>query len=145
MRVFIIICGIIASLITGLFLLGWIASHRQLKEIKPYITYTRLMYLAGGCDKYQAQYGKWPDSLAQLQSGRPELVDPWDKDAWGREVVLVPYDKSLGYGEVVSYGSDGKVSGTGANRDLLVRFPCAANTNWNEQMGAGLKKPRFNP
>jgi len=102
MRAFSIIGGIIVILIAGLFLLGRIASNRELQEIKPSITYSRLMYLAEGCDKYKAQYGTWPDSLVRLQVGRPEFVDPWDKDGWGREIVLVPYNKTLGYGEIVS-------------------------------------------
>lgn len=145
MRVFFIICGIFALLIIGLLLWAHGVSTRDKEESKPYVTYTRLIYLAQGCDKYKAQSGAWPDSLAQLQAGRPELVDPWDKDAWGRGIVFVPYDTSLGYGEFISYGRDGKVGGTGVDRDLIARFPCDTNTSWNEQIGKGLKEPRFNP
>lgn len=145
MRIVFFICGVLVLLIAGLFVWGHLSSDREQQEIKPYVTWTRLMYLAEGCDKYRAQYGVWPASLAQLQTGRPELVDPWDKDAWGRQVVFVPYDKSTSYGELISYGRDGKAGGAGDDRDLVIRFPCEANTNWNAQIGAGLKQPRFNP
>ena len=99
--------------------------------------------------KYEAQYSVWPSSLEQLRSFRPELVD-WAKDAWGegdnvwgRYVTLITYDKSLGYGEVVSYGRDGKPGGTGLDSDLVVRFPTEANADWNKRQGAGLKQPHF--
>ncbi len=103
------------------------------------------MYLAEGCEKYRAQYGAQPNSLIQLQAGRPELADPWDKDAWGREIMLVPYKESLGYGQIISYGRDGKPGGARADGDLAVRFPTQTNAEWNKQQGAGLHQPRFNP
>jgi hypothetical protein len=115
---------------------------------RQYITYTRLIGVASDCDKYKAQYGEWPTNLTQLIAFRPELTD-WAKDAWGkgdnvwdgRYVILVPYDKSLGYGEVVSYGRDGKPGGTDLDSDLMVRFPTEANGDWNKQQGEGLKRP----
>jgi hypothetical protein len=145
MRTTLIAGATILSLAVGLVLWSRIRDEKDRQAIKPYVTWTRLMYLAEGCDKYRAQYGRWPDSLAQLQKGRPELVDPWDKDAWGRQIVIVPYDKSTSYGELISYGRDGKAGGVDDDRDLVIRFPCEANTNWNAQIGAGLKQPRFNP
>jgi hypothetical protein len=138
-------CAIAASLMVGLFTFMHFSVQRDLEESKPWVTYTRLIYLANGCDKYRAQFGTEPNSLTQLQTGRPELVDPWDKDAWGLEIMLVPYDESLGYGQIISYGRDGKRGGTGADGDLAVRFPAQANAEWNKQQGAGLHQPRFNP
>jgi hypothetical protein len=152
MRVKFVIYGIIAILFAVFFaslrFYGW----RERQESKPYITYTRLMDVALDCDKYNVQYGVWPNSLTKLIAFRPELID-WAKDAWGqnddglwgRYVVLVPYDKSLGYGEVVSYGRDGKPGGTGLNSDLVVRFPTEVNAAWNKQQGEGLKKPQRAP
>ena len=148
-RVMLIGCGVtlitITILIAGLFLWGWIVSHRELTEIKPWGTYSTAMYLASrGCGDYKKQHGVWPDSFDQLRAFRGDINERC-KDAWGRDFVFVPYNKSLGYGQIISYGRDGKPGGTGADHDLIVRFPCAANSNWNEQVGAGLKKPRFNP
>jgi hypothetical protein len=159
-RAIFIVCGIIAILFAILFINLRFYEWRERQEIKPWITYGRLMYAASRCDLYKAQYGVWPNSLEQLRAFRPEFND-WAKDAWGqndskmwgqndesiwgRDFVLVPYDNSLGYGELVSYGRDGKPGGTGLDRDLIVRFPTEANAAWNKQEGVGLKEPRHNP
>ncbi|HTS16973.1 MAG TPA: type II secretion system protein GspG [Verrucomicrobiae bacterium] len=143
MRVVLYICGIFAALVAGLFLAGRYLGHKEMEDIKPWVTYGGVMYIAKGCDKYKAQYGEWPGSLAQLVAGRPEFGDPWGKDAWGRYLVLVPFNPSLGYGQIISYGRDGKPGGTGPDRDLVVRFPTDANADWNKQQGVGLKEPRF--
>ena len=97
------------------------------------------------CESYKAQYNVWPTSLAQLAEGRPEFGDPLDKDAWGRQIVLVPYSPEVGYGSLLSFGCDGKPRGTGPDRDLEIRFPMAPNAERNKREGAGLKGPRFNP
>lgn len=145
MRFLGIVLGILFGIVICLFVYAQAIHQRELQRVKPYVTYTRLVYLAEGCDRYKAQSGVWPRSLEQLQSGRPELVDPWDKDAWGRKILVVPYNESTGYGEIISYGRDGKSGGSGDDRDLVIRFPCQSNANWNEAMGNGLYKPRFNP
>ena len=109
------------------------------------------MGVASDCDKYKGQHGEWPTNLTQLITFRPELTD-WAKDAWGkgddvwgRYVVLVPFNEKLGYGEIVSYGRDGKSGGTGLDRDLIVRFPSESNADWNKQQGEGLKHPQRAP
>jgi hypothetical protein len=146
MRVVIIICGIIAILFASLRFYGW----RERQEIKPWITYTRLGYVASRCDLYKTQYGVWPNSLTQLRAFQSELND-WAKDAWGdgdsvwgRDFMLIPYDESLGYGEIISYGRDGRPGGTGADRDFVIRFPTKANADWNKQQAMAVKlPPRF--
>jgi hypothetical protein len=72
----IVICGIAASLVLGLLLFIRFSLLKDLRESKPWITYSRLIYLAEGCDKYRAQYGAQPNSLTQLQTGHPEFTDP---------------------------------------------------------------------
>jgi hypothetical protein len=145
MRIALIISLVIASLIACLFIWGGMVHKRELEAIKPWGTYRRLLYIAEGCGKYKAQTGAWPGSLGQLLAGRPELNDPYDKDAWGHEFVLIPFNESVGYGEVISYGRDGKPGGDGADRELEVRFPTEGNTNWNKQEGAGLTRPYLPP
>jgi len=49
-----------------------------------------------------------------------------------------PFNEKLGYGEIVSYGRDGKSGGTGLDRDLIVRFPSESNADWNKQQARGL-------
>jgi len=103
------------------------------------------MGVAQACDKYEDQYGSWPRSIEQIISFKPEMVD-WAKDAWGRYAIVIPYDKGLGYGEVMSYGRDGKSGGTGLDQDLIVRFPVQENVKWDEKVGEPLEKdPREKP
>jgi hypothetical protein len=141
-RVVLWICGIVAALVAGLFLAARYLGHKELEDIKPYVTYSILMNVARDCDEYKRQNSTWPSSLAQLIAFRPELTD-WAKDGWGRYVELVPYNESIGYGQIISYGRDGKPGGTGPDRDLVVRFPTDTNADWNKEQGAGLKEPRF--
>jgi hypothetical protein len=137
----IIIMGIAMAIIAGVIFGRVVAVHNNLESYKPYATYTRLIHIASGCDKYEEQTGAWPSSLAQLLNGHPEFSAPWDKDTWGREVILLPYNESIGYGEVISYGRDGKPGGVGLDKDLIVRFPAQSNADWNKQQGVGLPKP----
>jgi hypothetical protein len=140
MRTVLFILGIIGCLALGLFIWGFIADKQRSEEIKPYVTYTRLVFVAEGCDKYYKTNGVWPNSLETLHAFRIDLNDPWTKDAWGRDVILVPYNVSLGYGEILSLGRDGQPGGSGVDRDLVVRFPTEPNAVWNNQQGEGLKK-----
>lgn len=145
MRVVFLICGTIALLLGGLRLAGWYLGylgHKELEDIKPWVTYSRLMGVARDCDEYRQQYSVWPTSLEQLLVPHPELKD-WAKDGWRRYAELIPYNESLGYGQIISYGRDGKPGGTGADRDLVVRFPTEANADWNKEQEVGLKQPRF--
>ena len=141
-RVILSICGIPVILIVGLLAWGRISGEREQQEIKPWQTYGDLLYVASRCDLYRLQSGKWPDSRAQLLASRPELADPWNKDAWGRDWVLVPYSESIGYGEIISYGRDGKAGGSGLDRDLVARYPLPKYTAWNRQESADLTLPK---
>lgn len=114
----------------------------EAQEIKPFQTYYCLMNIADGCDWYKERFGKWPDTLAQVTTGRPDLADR-STDSWGRIFIFVPYKESAGFGEVISYGRDGKPGGTGDDRDLEIRFPTDLYTNWNEKEREGLRGPRF--
>jgi hypothetical protein len=141
-RVILSICGMPVILIIGLFVWARISGGIEQQEIKPWQTYGDLLYVASRCDVYRQQSGKWPDSRAQLLVSRPELAAPWDKDAWGHDWVLVPYSESVGYGEIISYGRDGKPGGTGLDRDLVARYPLPKYAAWNRQESADLKLPR---
>jgi hypothetical protein len=114
---------------------------RASEEAKPYITYTRVMATADECDEYKVKNGRFPDSMDALHSFRVDLNDPWTQDGWGRELILIPFDDSLGYGRIVSYGRDGKVGGTGSDRDFEIRFPYGSYEDWNKKLGEGLKRP----
>ncbi len=141
MRVVITICGIFFGLILVLSVWIRIARVRYANSIKPYTSYDHQLFIAKGCDQYKEQYGKWPASFEELATFRIDLSDPWTRDGWGREFLLIPYDVSKGYGSLISYGRDGKPGGSGLDHDLEVRFPTEANATSNERMGQGLRKP----
>jgi hypothetical protein len=135
----------VTVLVVGLFLWGWINRTNELKKLEPWRTYSTAMYVASrGCGDYDEQHGVWPDSLDQLRAFRGDINERC-KDAWGRNFLFVPYNKSLGYGEIISYGRDAKPGGNGLDRDIVIRFPIDANATWNEQQGEGLKKPQRAP
>jgi hypothetical protein len=144
MRALLTTLAVIVSMLFAILFCGWLISQREVRTVRPYITYGRLLNLAAGCDQYKSKYGVWPDSLITLRAYRGDLNDA-ATDMWGRQVILVPYSASLGYGEIISYGSDGKPGGVGADRDLEVRFPTGSNSNWNSQMGVGLARPSLPP
>lgn len=140
-----VVCGILAILITGL--LGWVrvSDTKQLQESKPWVTHSRLMYFVShGCNEYKEQYHVWPSSLDQLRRFGADLNER-AKDMWGNDFIFVPYNDSLGYGQIISFGADGKPGGTNADADIEVRFPSDANSDWNRQAGAGLKRPKREP
>jgi Type II secretion system (T2SS), protein G len=115
--------------------------YSEEQQFKAGITYKILLFVADGCDQYKLQNGKWPDSLEKLRGFRAGFNNSDTQDGWGRDLTIVPFNSSLGYGEVVSYGRDGKPGGTGLNKDLSVRFPTAPNKGWNEHAGIGLQLP----
>jgi hypothetical protein len=119
--------------------------RRKVEEAKPYLTYNHLMFVAAACDKYKAKYGVFPSSLMPLHAFRADLNDPWTKDAWGRDVIAVPYNESSGFGEILSYGRDGKAGGVGKDGDLEVRFPIEVNAGWNKKMAEETEKSRLQP
>ena len=134
------ITGILAG-VTFLIVL-WQVSHLD-KSFKPYIPYVKLVNLAAACDDYKKQYGGWPTNINQLGMLRPDLNEA-KTDAYGHDVVLVPYSEALGYGEIVSYGRDGKLGGSNKfDQDIALRFPVETQTNaqWNKQVGKRFKDP----
>lgn len=136
-------CLVVLLCLVALYIAEQRHREREKEEAKPYLTYCCLMNLAEGCDRYKTETGTWPSTLAQLLAVRPELVSPWSTDAWGRVAIFTPYKESSGFGEIISYGRDGKVGGTGLDRDIEVRFPAEWNTNWNGRVGASLQEPRL--
>ena len=136
-KVFLVVCAIPCVLV-----LAFLWHLEELKEAsKPYMSYTGLVYLANGCDEYKRQYGVFPEKIEQLRRFRPDMVAS-TVDAYGHSVVLVPYNESIGYGELISYGRDGKPGGDNQfDRDIVIRFPLDTGTNaqWNKQVAEQFK------
>lgn len=117
--------------------------RREAQAVKPYLTYTRLIGAAEDCDDFWKERHHWPESMAQLRTFRALLIE-WGVDLWDRDFLLVPYNESLGYGEIISYGRDGKPGGSAdADQDIIVRFPTSPNTEWNTRVGQDLKRPHL--
>jgi hypothetical protein len=116
-------------------------THELIKTAKPYSSYTELVNLASGFDDYKKQNGVWPADITQLVNVRPDLGNDTN-DAYGHAVILIPYSEKAGYGEVISYGRDGKQGGDNQfDRDLVIRFPMEMETNaqWNKQVADRFK------
>lgn len=125
------ILGAIAGIC--IFRVGWDVSQSR-KLMKPYTSYTELVNLAEGFDYYKKQYGVWPADTNQLVNVRPDMVN-YITDGYGRAVIVIPCSEKAGYGEVISYGRDGKPGGDDRfDRDIVIRFPMDTETNaqWNK-------------
>jgi hypothetical protein len=87
-----------------------------------------LWSLVTAARSYYIEYQQWPKSLSDLTDNPKKMpfID-WasgeeNKGGWGHPVIYVPFDESVGYGSVISYGRDGKLGGRGTDEDIEVRF-----------------------
>ena len=132
------ILGVLAG--GSVFYVVW-KTGESMKRMKPYISYTKLVNLADGFDYYKKQYGVWPAGTNQLVKVRPDLVNDIT-DGYGRAVIVIPYSEKAGYGEVISYGREGKPGGVNQfDREIVIRFPMDTETNvqWNKQVADRFK------
>lgn len=131
MKRYVKIIGIIAVVLLGL--LAWLIYTSRNAEL----IYTRcaLDGVSFATSYYFQLYGAWPTSL---QDFHPENRRRNPKghgfltyartfslatgDGWLHPLVYKPFDPSVGYGSVISYGRDGQPGGTGADTDIEVRF-----------------------
>jgi hypothetical protein len=91
------------------------------------MTQQLLLSVAAACSMYYSECGESPASLADLTNNAKGIAFMhWGKrgtnDDWGSPILFKPYDASLGYGSVISYGRDGRLGGTGHDADTEVRF-----------------------
>jgi hypothetical protein len=122
------------------FFVVW-KTGESIKNMKPYASYAALLNLADGFDYYKKQNGVWPADVTQLINVRPDLVNDIT-DAYNHAVIVIPYTEKTEYGEVISYGRDGKQGGDNQfDRDIIIRFPMEIETNaqWNTQVADRFK------
>ena len=141
-----ILCFAIIGALAGMFVflsviyILWVNYDRGIR-VKPYASYWRLVNLGNGFDDYKKQNGVLPADVIQLVNFRPDLANDTN-DAYGRPVILIPYSEKTGYGELISYGRDGKPGGENKfDRDIEIRFPMETETNaqWNTQISERFK------
>jgi hypothetical protein len=105
--------------------------HGMDEQRKPFDTYLEMIYIARGCEDYEAAGGQWPDSIPNSFDSRYGVT--MARDPWGNDIAFVPYIKAVGYGELISYGRDGKPGGSGLDRDWVMRFPIRQNYEWDKK------------
>jgi hypothetical protein len=124
-----VVAGI--AMVVFLLLMTLMISVDRIRErSNPFYTYYSMVGIAEACEEYKSDYGKWPTNITQLDfkfGGSPA------KDAWGNNIIFVPYAGALDYGQLISYGRDGKPGGSGLNRDWVLRFPMKENYAWDKR------------
>jgi hypothetical protein len=97
-------------------------------------------------------FTNWPGSLNELLAAaghpplsfQPEAHGLRTNDVWGRALIYLPFDRSLGYGAVVTYGLDGKPGGKDLDLDIEIRFNGNKSISYpppNPQGGANGSQP----
>ena len=93
------------------------------------MTQSGMRNIAAASRQYYKEYGSWPHSLldfyptnnprhlALLSEGREAT-----NDAWSRALIYKPFDATVGYGTIISFGRNGKPGGDGLDKDIEVRF-----------------------
>ncbi len=124
-----------ALVVLAVIAAGLIVYHRNAQtiadgsEVKVFVNKAILTRNAEAIVAFRAQFGRWPTSLGELARPpreTPFLVDvPTDgviRDAWGFPLIYFPYDARTDSGKILSVGKDGRLDGTGYDRDTEVRF-----------------------
>lgn len=101
------------------------------ERANPMHTYVSMVFLAQECERYKSSFGNWPASMTDLSDSMSGGGTA--KDTWGNDIVFVPFDSKLGYGQFISYGRDGVPGGTGTDRDWIIRFPIKPNYAWDKK------------
>ena len=83
--------------------------------------------VAQASEQYKAEFGTWPASLSNLTNNPKKIVfikcsSEGLVDPWGYHLIYMPFNSEAGCGLVVSWGADGKLGGTGNNRDRIRKF-----------------------
>ena len=85
------------------------------------ITRLRSWRVLKECDSFFKRNGRWPTDLQELARWSTNNIET--NDGWGHPLILQPFNPTLGYGSLVSYGADGEAGGRGTNSDSQYLFP----------------------
>jgi type II secretory pathway pseudopilin PulG len=97
-------------------------------------THVALDGIAFASTNYFQIYGKWPASLRDFAPDSPQnpkhdgfltyarTFSLATGDGWQHPLIYKPFDPSVGYGSVISYGRDGQPGGVGLDADVEVHF-----------------------
>jgi len=136
MKTFITIVGIVVVVLVVSFIV-WIFPrwlHARGGQAEVGYTHVALDGVVFASTNYFQIYGKWPTSLRDFATDSPQNPKHVGfltyartfllatGDGWQHPLVYKPFDPSVGYGSVTSYGRDGKPGGVGQDADIEVRF-----------------------
>ena len=84
--------------------------------------------------EYYRVYRTWPrkiDDFTQNPHGMTFIYSKalLNNDSWGHPWIYEPFDPSRGFGVARSLGRDGRVGGSGLDRDIELRFSPNPGTN----------------
>lgn len=118
--------------LTSLFVVGvlyWGVLPRLASSSRSPLISTRLSLnqVVGASYAYKVEYGFWPTGMVNLlkvgNSNKIVFLYPQaTNDGWNHPLKYNPFNASLGYGSVLSFGRDGKVGGVGIDADCEVKF-----------------------
>ena len=78
-------------------------------------TRSRMVDLKQLVQEYHGEHERWPETIEELALEKP-------LDAWGNEILYIPYEPVLGYGAFWSAGRDGQYRATDGSDDIHVQF-----------------------
>ena len=114
----IVILGLMASLVAPTF-------FKQLGTAERGIAGAQMNAFETALDTYRLDMGRYPEKLEDLRTGNqprwdgPYLPKAIPMDPWGNPYVYaVPGENGKAY-SILSYGADGKPSGTDENEDII--------------------------
>ena len=84
---------------------------------------------------YHDDIGSWPSTTSDFTNNHNrtylEISQGTIRDGWRRPILYKPYEGPVGFGSVISLGSDGKPGGTGLAKDIEYRF--SEKDSWEHQ------------
>ncbi len=111
----VVIIGLMAGLVTYATA-GYLDRAKRQRARSDIATY------AGAVDSYYLANGAYPPTSAGLAALTPEFVKAIRNDPWGNPYQYVQPGKDGPY-DIISYGSDGREGGTGADADVTNNDP----------------------
>ena len=127
-----IIVVLLIAILSAWFISLWFHARGGKAELG--YTYDALDGVAFASSNYFQIYGKWPASLQDFAKNSPQnpkhdsfltyarTFSLATGDGYRHPLVYKPFDPSVGYGSVISYGRDGRPGGVGQDADIEVRF-----------------------
>ena len=132
LTVILVVAVVVVAYLTAWIIPRWIHASGDQAELG--YTHLALDGVVFASSNYFQIYGKWPASLRDFATDSPQNPKrAWfltytrtfslaTGDGWLHPLIYKPFDPSVGYGSVISYGRDGRPGGVGPDADIEVHF-----------------------